>query len=456
MTMRLTPTTTPCEIYVDGFGDSNFLGRKEVGQKLTELVDRVEDSMVVALDGPWGSGKSFFLQRWVGAHSLEFEGKATTVYLDAFKSDYLDDPLIALTSAIAQRFENESEPDRRVSWGKAKKSAVALSGSAFRVGLRMGTAGLYELAGPIIEAALGSASEDIENWAEDTFWKQERSRKSAMDDFRSALEDLTVAGADGEESRSLVIVVDELDRCRPDYALAMLEVAKHFFSVPRVHFVLGVNMDAMKHIVRVRYGAKIDAGEYLKRFVTVRMVLPKHADEFGSRFAAPAYFDVVAYQMGIPTDISRVFSKHLDLAAANDGISLRDVEKLLTRIVLLPNLRNLLRGDEFDNVLRTSLVVLHAVRPELYEAAMKGTLQKRNIDSFYGLMPELVRGDGPANSSSGQHQLGWNLSKVWSYVIDRDTSNSDLNAILAGQVGDVGAFLARADREFFSTFSVNR
>jgi predicted KAP-like P-loop ATPase len=56
--------------------------------------------MVIALDGAWGSGKSFFLKCWVGAHKLENEGTATTVYFDALSYDYLDDPLVALTGAI--------------------------------------------------------------------------------------------------------------------------------------------------------------------------------------------------------------------------------------------------------------------------------------------------------------------------------------------------------------------
>ncbi|PRY77226.1 KAP-like P-loop domain-containing protein [Yoonia maritima] len=92
-----------------------------------------------------------------------------------------------------------------------------------------------------------------------------------MDQFRAALTSLTEPNADGTPQKKLVIVIDELDRCRPDYALQLLEVIKHFFATPGIHFVLGTNMQELANSVRARYGAGIDADRYLHKFVQITM-----------------------------------------------------------------------------------------------------------------------------------------------------------------------------------------
>ncbi len=82
--MKLFPPQDTCTIYKTGFGTDDILGRAETGKRLSDLLERIEDPVVVALDGRWGSGKSHFLKRWVGAHTLENDGRATVVYFDAF------------------------------------------------------------------------------------------------------------------------------------------------------------------------------------------------------------------------------------------------------------------------------------------------------------------------------------------------------------------------------------
>ena len=89
------------------------------------------------------------------------------------------------------------------------------------------------------------------------FWDVHHAKIAAMDAFRLTLEELTKP--DDAKPIKLVIMVDELDRCRPDYALSLLEIIKHFFNVEGVHFVLGVNLSELQNIVRARYGSNIKA-----------------------------------------------------------------------------------------------------------------------------------------------------------------------------------------------------
>lgn len=72
----------------------------------------------------------------------------------------------------------------------------------------------------------------------------------------------------------VVIAIDELDRCRPLYAIELLEAAKHLFSVNNIVFVLATNRSELGHSIKAVYGEKFDSQEYLKRFIDVDFRLP--------------------------------------------------------------------------------------------------------------------------------------------------------------------------------------
>src|SRR6056297_1012579 len=98
--MKLFPQDNDVVLYETGF-DDDVLERKAISKQLSELVERIEDPIVLALDDKWGSGKTFFLKRWVAAHAVENNGTATTIYFDAFENDYLTDPLVSIITAVS-------------------------------------------------------------------------------------------------------------------------------------------------------------------------------------------------------------------------------------------------------------------------------------------------------------------------------------------------------------------
>ncbi|MBD8650993.1 hypothetical protein IFT66_07865 [Rhizobium sp. CFBP 13726] len=258
-------------------------------------MEKVDDPVVLAVEGAWGSGKSYFLKRWVGAHTIENGGRATTVYFDAFANDFIEDPLIGLTGSIGERLPSAKQ---RVSWKKARNVVVKVARPLLRIGAALATAGATELTGPAIDAAIEAGGKQAEE-AVEAFWRREDGRRAAMQQFRDALAEITKDGS------VLIIVVDELDRCRPDYALATLEVIKHFFAVERVHFVLGVNMHALEQIVRVRYGAGINAPDYIKRFISMSIQLPMFVGDGAVLRAQIRYFRSAADAMGIDPRVGR-------------------------------------------------------------------------------------------------------------------------------------------------------
>lgn len=456
--MKLFPPQDTCTIYETGFGTDDILGRAETGKRLSDLLERIEDPVVVALDGRWGSGKSHFLKRWVGAHTLENDGRATVVYFDAFANDFLDDPLIGLTGAIAERLpEREAKLTEKV-----KSAAFKLARPLLRIGASVATAGATELAGPVLDELIKAGHKEAEAAAE-AFWRREDGRKAAMQQFHDSLKQLTAASAEdkGEgDGKPLIVVIDELDRCRPDYALAMLETVKHFFAVPRVHFVLGVNLEALEHMVRARYGAGIDAGDYLKRFISLTMHLPEEAPAGGDNIhAAIVFFQNTARKMGLHDAILSEMAIHIRLIARAREISLRDIERILSKLATLPNRE---RSHEIylgEKVLIVSLCIFQIIQPKLYHRAMHELLTIREIRNFYSMNSgaQFIEGDLEGNSATIQY--------IWERVLNENTTAEDreqVNRLFEGArslTNVIGSFrlrtiLPQIKRDYFDTFTL--
>ncbi len=377
--MKLFPPENDIAIYQEGFEGNDLLERTADSKRLSELVEKIEDPLVVAVDGDWGTGKSHFLKCWVGAHSLENDGDALTIYVDAFESDFLDDPLVALTCALQERFDNAGDPPS--GWEKAKKAGALLFRPALRVGVAALTAGIVSRADDVVDAAVNKAAEQT-NDRIDQFWAREADKQQAIRDFREALSEVTSASNSNGKAKRLVLVVDELDRCRPDYALAMLEVIKHFFAVPNVHFVLGVNLNELQNSVRARYGSKIDARKYLQKFVTLSFHLNSHLSDPNQTAVAHSYFNQMAEQMSIPEGRVDLAKRYRPWAGTEQNISIRDCQRVLSALAMMPDIERKVDGV---GVLAIGLVLLRQFHPVVYQAAINGRATLKDICDCLGI-----------------------------------------------------------------------
>lgn len=362
------------DIYNAGFKGNCDLNRVREGKKLSDLVERIQQPMVIALDAPWGAGKTFFLKCWVGAHTLENQGTAQTVYFDAFKYDFLDDPLVALTAAVSERLSPDRDPTSKVKqlWGHL--ASIAKPG--LRIGLAVASAGASEYLQSMGDAAIEATRSEVQD-SIDALWQKEESRRAAMNDFRRSLEDLA-------SERKLVIVVDELDRCRPDYALNLMEVVKHFFDVENVHFVLGVNLKELANSVRARYGTGIQAERYLQKFISVVMPLGGRQGKSAQNahtLTALLHFEKVSSEVGL--DNTWMYHRLRDIIQGIDyqaKVSLRDVEKIITLAMVTPDPT---RDTFATRNLYLGCLVLQVLNPFAIEQARKGQLSQETLYSTF-------------------------------------------------------------------------
>ncbi|GAA3859453.1 KAP family P-loop NTPase fold protein [Celeribacter arenosi] len=382
--MRITPPHADIDIYSDGFAKHDILSRERESRNLSELVENIDEPLVIALDGAWGSGKSFFLKCWVGAHKIENKGKATTIYFDAFENDFLDDPLIGLTGVLADRMEKAKKPKDALAM--VKTAAAKLWRPALRIGLAMGTAGASEAVGVVADAALERTEDELIEQV-NAFWEKEDGKRAAMAEFRAALVKLTEPDDDGVPTKKFVFVVDELDRCRPDFALDLLEVMKHFFFVPGVHFVLGVNIKELLNTVRSRYGDRVDAETYLQKFVSVSLTLPDRSGYRGyPNSVATKYFEEMSRKMDINKNIADIVIVLITEFPAFRFQSIRQAQRVLTEIALIADPKKSIKNNVYGyNYTLASLILMKHGKPDLFRKAVSAELAYEDISRFIGL-----------------------------------------------------------------------
>ena len=354
---------------------NDLLGRRESAEILTNLIGNMEGPCVLAVDAAWGTGKTTFLDMW--RRHLRNEG-FTVVHLNAWETDFTGNPFLAISSEIAYQLEdseNQSLADRLVG---ARTAAVEVARRATPAIIRLATAGVLDLS-PLIEKeigqALGSAAEDrLSRFKED---------QASLSTFRDSLSKLAKEVTEECNGRPLVIVIDELDRCRPSYAVELLEVAKHLFSVDHIVFVLAVNRSQLSHSIKAIYGEEFDSNGYLGRFLDIDFLLPE-VDKKSFILSKLQELDIESYfertlhlsDRKQIINVKRLLAEFLD----NPDLSLRRIEQSLHRLCML--FGTLDSDKEAHGIAATLALILRTYDQQLYNEFLNGGVNDLEISEI--------------------------------------------------------------------------
>ena len=392
--MRLTPQE-PEIPEVGGFTDANdIFGYRDFAGRLANLVRNIDEPLVIALDGPWGSGKSVFVKQWAG---LLRERGASVILFDAFASDYYEDAFLALSAEIhaaAKKTLGGNESTTRRYLNRAKKAGIVLAPIALRVAARAGTAGLLSLedleAGnealkEAVKAVTNESAKAVERVISERL-RQASEERAALAAFREVLSE--VAGALAERQAEdggafpLVFIVDELDRCRPPFALSVIERIKHLFSVPGVCFVLVTHLPQLEQVVKGAYGTKVDAHTYLEKFYQLRVTLPEGRDLPPNQLSAYVAYLWNALEIRFPeTTQGPVVQQTLQELAKTHNLSLRRLERVMSHVVLVCAAAGPLHP--ILPALVTGLCVMRQTDPVLYRKARGKELTWEEAHRFF-------------------------------------------------------------------------
>jgi hypothetical protein len=141
-------------------------------------------------------------------------------------------------------------------------------------------------------------------------------RQAAVTGLKASIDSLlSYLSAQNQTRLPMFVFVDELDRCRPDYAVRLLEGVKHLFDAPAVCFIFSTNLKQLAASTQAIYGSNFDATRYLKRFFNFEYLLPS-ASPVGLAEQLTQQSDIVARRLpvfdGLPqsnaasTDAERV------------------------------------------------------------------------------------------------------------------------------------------------------
>ena len=245
---------------------NDLLDREDSIQTLSRLLTSLDGPGVVAVDASWGMGKTTFLRMW--AQHLRLEGVRVAAF-NAWRTDFAREPFIALSSELADALAATPELKGRAPLHRFKQAASGVARAAALPTARVALAAVPGVGGQIAaELSPGPHSayrRESERYAE---------TRRAREEFRESLAAAAAQVATATDGRPLVVMIDELDRCRPTYAIELLELAKHLFDVEHVVFVLCLNRSQLAESVRVTYGEHFDASEYLGRFFDIDYRLP--------------------------------------------------------------------------------------------------------------------------------------------------------------------------------------
>ncbi|ADQ78848.1 KAP P-loop domain protein [Paludibacter propionicigenes WB4] len=288
------------------------LDRKKYAPALTNMLETFPNGFVMAIDNEWGTGKTTFVQMWKASIEKDYK----TIYFNAWENDFDNDVLAALMGELGTLRSSGTE----TTFKEVVKKGAILSKNILPI-LIEAAANKYIGEGVVSKVAAELAKSSGEIMLEQV--TEYTNKKKGLVEFRDSLAKYI---EETKEGKPIVFIIDELDRCRPDYAVEVLEKVKHFFSVKGIVFVLSINKNELKNAIHGVYNsANINADDYLRRFIDIEYSIPEPDKEKFCNYLYSYYEfeDLVEYNRGHKEFLNLAYS----LFSVN-STTLRQQEKI--------------------------------------------------------------------------------------------------------------------------------
>lgn len=302
--------------------------RSKYAEFLTNFICGPNVGKVMNLDASWGAGKTFFIKNWQAQLANEIH---PTLYINAWETDYASDPLVPILNGLNSRLDVLINDDR------IKKTAIRDVSNKLARGFKNGLPVILdalavkltgkENMGQFIQALTEGVSEGNTNLLDEF-----KEREELLIRFRGLLDEALEIIFEKFNS-PFFIFIDELDRCRPNYAIEVLESVKHVFDFEGVVFVVATDKSQLVHSICSVYGDGFDAESYLTRFFDHQVNLP-----------APNNYQFAEYLFNSHSEVFEQFSYFPDFGmdklkvvfagfADMFNLQLRDQERCMGKLV---------------------------------------------------------------------------------------------------------------------------
>ena len=280
------------EIKIDGVTyPADQLNRKRDAELLTKILVRRSNSnrekpnkssYVINVNAEWGAGKTYFVKRW--AEDLKHEHPV--VYIDAWSNDFMDSPIITVLAEIQEQL---LETINKSHLTQAKRKSFKNIGISVLPKILAALVKRY--GGFYIEDLFVDESSDTEVTASSQnnksldlsaameamtsqAFKEHSDYKKGVKELKATIKELVKYSIEKPKNGlratasdyPAFIFIDELDRCRPTYAVEMLEAIKHIFDIEGLVIVVSTHTEELQHTIKALYGNDFNADNYLRRF----------------------------------------------------------------------------------------------------------------------------------------------------------------------------------------------
>ena len=376
----------------DGQGGRDEFQRKNIAEKAIKLLKSNIDISPMVIDGSWGTGKTEFCHKLINL--MKQDDTHNIIYIDAFKADHVDEPLMTVLAEIIKILPE----------GPRRKAFINRVLPAVRYTLKtVAKAGVSHLLRQDFADVANDFDEVIQKTADDSIDKAAELILKDHVEAEKSLKTLQTALTAIASQDPIIIFIDELDRCRPNFAVDMLEIIKHTFDVEGVSFVLVTNTQQLRASINHCYGQAVDAQRYLDKFIKFRFELSPHSQRHMTNpvLAANAYFYQLIGEKGFLSSSllsNALLKKFIAKFIGHQGLSLREIETLVLHIEVVQVLSNSNRfiPDEYIgySLLRLVGVMLVCFRPDILREIRKGVVDADLLGDFLGVkkLPYLEEG----------------------------------------------------------------
>lgn len=342
--------------------------------RVAENLSERRKSASYAINGRWGVGKSFILDMLEkSAEGICEEGKEEPRFLifryNCWAYDYYEEPLVALVASMLDKVGEEG----KTPFSDAREKIVT---SLKACGGRIAETALIPIVGPIISNILVEAVKG--------FVVDENGRDSRYDNyfgFQENLNKLREEISKLAENQTVIFIVDELDRCLPQYTVKVLERLHHlFYGVENVQVILSLDMLQLEYTIKEIYGEETDAAEYLRKFIDFRLELDEGTvkDNFNERFQE--YTKLFGLQSRFTTEIDADEFKTCIL----EGLDMRYRIEIINRCEMI---HKMLLGEEPVDLSFMCVELLFAILSDC-NLNVEYAKERFSISNVFGLIRE--------------------------------------------------------------------
>lgn len=360
---------------------------------LTTLLSNVgnEDSFVMTVSAPYGGGKTFFVKMW---QNYLKEQNGHTLYYNAWENDFSINPLASFISCFSELDDVDPKlkdkvkalitAAQKITLTKIPEICVRLLGALCKKYLDIEAQELYDTA-KISAEFVDEAEKEVGKLSAKakTMIANEKELRYAIADFKKKLKELITSfeRTNKRISGKLVIFIDDLDRCHPDYAITFLEYIKHLFSIPNCNFVLSVDEDQLISTIEKVYGSK-NAEGFLSKIIDfdfnlpypgsvrefIELAIKKLNWESDNIFSSP-YQDI---------DMKEIFILMFEPLVKLLSLTMRDIEHVLQ------DLNIIYRSIELEQLAPIHLAIVYTIDKYAFKLGCKNSDKKQLFKEVYG------------------------------------------------------------------------